>query len=297
MPCSPSKPNAEPEDKPFTFRWKKFRGKQWVDEQHVCAIFREGVYLECRGPLWFTYDRWRERMGPLVYTGLRLGKYEFRNLSSREPLRVGLKVSASFSFNPVGVARGIAGALVTLTDDAICGVVEGEIVRWLRPQIAQYTNIEIRRGDMYETVNQTVFARLNQEADLPRLGISVRKVQIDEPLLPDEVETGFVQAARRGIDVQSVQGWENQEFARHLAVILAAKPIGEQYLNAADIFTALRELPAPARETKVIDTTRDFPPVAPPTPPPVAPPSSAAGPQPAQGNSPNHPPDDDSFFS
>ncbi|MBI4671942.1 MAG: hypothetical protein HY741_09800 [Chloroflexi bacterium] len=285
MPCSPSKPNIEPEDQPLSFRLQKWLGNEWVDELHLCAIYRDGIYYECRGPLFFRYDTFHERMGPIVYTGLRFGKYTFDNLSSREPLRIGLKLSASFSFNLKSIERKIAGVLINLSDELMCSLVEGEIVRWLRPQIAQFSNQQIRRGEIFELVGSAVLARLNGEPDLSRLGITVGKIQIEEPLLPEELEKGFVQAARRDIDVQSLQNWEDSEFARHLAVILAEKSSGEQYLNAADMFAALRETAPVPRVTRVIDSQPEFPPVAPSTaPPPAA--SNASGAKPAAGDTP-----------
>lgn len=295
MPCSPSKPNIEPDDPPFTFRLKKWLGNQWVDEMHVCAILRENSYLECRGPLFFQYDGWRERMGPIIYIGLRFGNFTFDNLSSSDPMRVGVRVAATYSFNPQKVERKVAGALVTLGDDAFCNVVEGEILRWLRPSIAECTNQQIRRGDVFERINKYVLFQLTNEPDLPRLGITTSKFQIQESLLPQELEEGFVKAARRAVDVQAVTSWENSEFARHLAVILAEKTSGEQFLNAADIFTALGSMDSVKPPPKIIDATPGVPPTTPsgaasaskPADPPASPPPPPK----------SKPPVDDSFFS
>ncbi len=264
MSCHPTPKSVEPTDRPFTFRVKRFFS-QWVDDRHVCAILHEGIYRECRGPLFFSYNYFSERMGPIIYIGYRFGNYTFDNFSSCDPMKIGLTVGASFTFDPRKTA--IAGVLVGLTDDVFCSLVKGEIARWLRPQIAQYTAQEIRQSLGFNRIETDVLALLQGNPDLPQLGINVSKVELQDPLLPTEIEDGFVQAARRRLDIAAVQGWQDPEFARHLAVIIAEKSSGEQYLNAADIFTALRQTRTPAAlQPPTIEVINQAP--TPPTEPP-----------------------------
>ncbi len=233
-------------------------GLRWVQDNHVRAVYRMESYLESRGPHFFWINGLKERLGSIIYLGPRFRTFSFANLSTQDPLRAGLRVSISFSFDPRRTRREIAAQLINLDDEVLVLIVEGAVLKSIRSLIAQYLFEEIRHGRVFEVIEQKAQADLATDPSLGQLGIQVGGVQVLEPILSDTIETRFEQTAQRRFNIQATQDFNPTEIARTLAIEIVEKlnsqGLGGQYLNPGDILNALQQLPSRLpTPTKVID--------------------------------------------
>lgn len=236
-----------PEGKePLLFRLKLWLGYHWVEDNKVRVIYRMGNYHEARGPGFYRVNDWLEKEGPIVQVGFRFGTFSFHNLSSRDPLRIGLKVATRFIFDPRTTQPEIAGRLVKLSDQTISSIVEGDVNKWLRSEVSRYFVEQIRQGQVFQEIEHEAALSLLKSPDLGRLGVHIIKFQVVEPLIPQNIEDGFEQATRWRVAVQSMQGVEDADLARYLARAMVERGGQEQYFNAADVLNALQQLPVRA---------------------------------------------------
>lgn len=252
----------EPHSLPFSIRFLTAIGRpfglRWVQDNHVRAIYRMESYFESRGPHFFWIDEWRERLGSTIYLGPRFRTFTFANLSTRDPLSVGLRVSASFSFDPRKTKREIAAQLVNLEDDVRALIVEGATLKSIRSIVTHCLFEEIRHGRVFESIEQRARAELSADSSLGQLGIEVVGVQVLEPVFSETIETRFDQTSQRKFRPQATQDFNPTDIARTLAIEIVeqlnTRGQGGQYLNTGDILNALQQLPDPSSTpTKMID--------------------------------------------
>lgn len=231
-------------------------GLRWVQENYVRVVYRMEKYTGVRGPGFFKYNGLTERLGPTVYLGPRFKTYTFPNLSTSDPMRVGFRVSASYTFDPRNVKPEIATQLVQLDSDVFALIVEGALLKSLRVLVADHTIETIRQGKVYGAIESQTAQEMGRNPGLAVLGLGVGNLEILEPLFPQAVEARFEEAAQRRFNVQAVQDFRASDVVKTLAMELVEKlgPQTQQYLNGSDIMNAVQQLPEPpAAPTKTID--------------------------------------------
>ncbi len=233
-------------------------GKRFVKDNHVQVVYRDGLYLTAKGPGFFWIRFWSDRTGPVVYIGPRVQSYTFSNLSTRDPVRVGLRVSAGFNFDPRRTDRATAAQFVSAAQDPVPLIVSTALLKSLRSQVSMYGLEQIRQGRVFEVIERTSKADLAANPLLPKLGIIPSGVTILEPLFSEKLEARFEEAAQRRFNLEATQDYQPTDLAETLAIEIVekinAQGASEQYLTPSDIVNAVKQLPPrPAPRTRVIE--------------------------------------------
>lgn len=235
-------------------------GLRFVAENHVQAVYRDQIYRTAKGPGWFRIHFWNETSGEIIKIGPRFGTLTLDNLSSREPAQVGLELSVSYTFDPRRTKREIAVSLIKLPDQVFEKMIEGAVLKPLRPLIASYSFEEIRLGRIYEHVERMVNIALQADKGLRDLGIEVGGMQIVKPILSRNLNAHLERYAELDSGVLRSQQYDAEGLIRALSIKivdqLRTQATAGNVVMTTDVIHSLQELVSrTAAPIKMIDVT------------------------------------------
>ncbi|MBI4786511.1 MAG: hypothetical protein HY782_05650 [Chloroflexi bacterium] len=204
---------------PLTLRLKLSVGKVlgffFVPENHVQAIYREGLYWDARGPGIARYDWWAESLGPLVYTSGQFGEYTLKNMFTRDIVPVSIRIQAIVAYNPTGTKREIARILTTLPRQTLKNVAE-PYLRWaMMEQVNRCDATQVTQHDVLAQIADGLAPTVTNEMRF--LGLSIAaKIKILEVQLPQTLGERQEMIAQRRATMAANVGVDPTDMRRAL---------------------------------------------------------------------------------
>ena len=256
-------PNAPSDTRhPLLLRLKLSVGKPlgffFVKENHVQAIYREGLYWDARGPGLVRYDWWAETLGPLVYTSGQFAEYTLKNMFTRDILPVAIKLQAIVAYNPAGTKREIARILTTLPRPTLKNVAE-PYLRWaLMEAVNRYDATQLTQHDILAQIADGLAPKVT--GDMRFLGLQIAaKVKILEVQLPPVLGERQEMIAQRRSTLQANAGVDPTEMRRALVTEvlerMGREGIGESLVNFGEFLDSYAATKAGQPQPPTIDVT------------------------------------------
>ncbi len=274
-------PPTEWEDDGIIEKIKTWFGRRHVNEQYVQIVYSDRKFERVAGPHYF-WLQGGEQLGKTIYLGLRFAKLDFNGLSSIEPVRVGLKVSISYRFDPRKIGgenpqnpkavHELTSALVHLPDSSFHKIIEGAALPLFRRIVPTYRISEIQRGTVFDDIEAQVKRELSANASLKHYGILMGNVQIEDRMLPAAVDEHLVRSAGTHILRDDLQKAGSAELTLVTLLKLLENTSaagGENYFSTSELASNLTALVGQTTPpTRVVDSipASHSPPAAPSSP-------------------------------
>jgi hypothetical protein len=192
---------------------------EFVPDEHVQVIYREGHYWGVRGPGIIRWNRWNEKPGPLVYTGNQVREFTFTDVITHDVLPVTVRLRAVVRYHPKDTLKELARVLTHQSREAYLSIAETYLRKGLMSAVNRYNATEITHHNVTSLIEEYLFQAFPE--DMGFLGLSLTgKPRILNVELPRTLAERHERIAQRQALIAATGGKETDPIAIRQALVI-----------------------------------------------------------------------------